>query len=424
MSVGLTIGDVRNDYVVEEEVYRSNAAFSYRARHGNRPIFLKQRFSPKPDADWYYDYIYYHENLMECIADSPAKDFTYEFIDFFEATRPPHHRESSKIYYQAFEWIEGSMDLAKKIEEFRADPKACTWNQRLNWAKVIMAGVKQLHALNIVLSDLKPENLLLKPEPRIKTKFRLIFIDFDWCLFANGHPPPWDTDDEGYFTTYNWSSPEQSRHRSERPTKKSDVFTCGLILYDLLCQGNPYRDMDEAEWEHAVLNFSAPYPELEGSMPMGNDSSVREVLLRCLQPEPNERPGADEVHQVLLEKSLPQNVSVATSPIITSPPSPSQAALTLTHDERCLSLNISTKLSAFLVRQFGEDSQYWDEDWQMTTEKRKDGWYLLPNGSATNETVLNGMAVTSPTRLCDGDVIGVGRESKGIVKLPLKVHIS
>ena len=60
----------------------------------------------------------------------------------------------------------------------------------------------------------------------------------------------------------------------------------------------------------------------------------------------------------------------------------------------------------------------------MTTEKRKDGWYLLPNGSATNETVLNGMAVTSPTRLCDGDVIGVGRESKGIVKLPLKVHIS
>ena len=60
----------------------------------------------------------------------------------------------------------------------------------------------------------------------------------------------------------------------------------------------------------------------------------------------------------------------------------------------------------------------------MTLENRDDGWYVVPNNDATNETILNSKAVTSSAKLSDGDELGVGRESKGIVKLPLKVVLS
>ena len=107
-----------------------------------------------------------------------------------------------------------------------------------------------------------------------------------------------------------------------------------------------------------------------------------------------------------------------------SPSTLATPALTLTAGGQSISFNITTKLSEYSVRQCGEDSQFWDKDWQMTLENRDDGWYVVPNNDATNETILNSKAVTSSTKLSNGDELGVGRESKGIVKLPLKVALS
>jgi len=50
-------------------------------------------------------------------------------------------------------------------------------------------------------------------------------------------------------------------------------------------------------------------------------------------------------------------------------------------------------------------------------------WLVHPNLEAKNETMLNGEAVTAPTTIKNGDLLGVGRAAKGIVKLPLLVRI-
>ena len=47
------------------------------------------------------------------------------------------------------------------------------------------------------------------------------------------------------------------------------------------------------------------------------------------------------------------------------------------------------------------------------------GRQVVPVVGTTNETLLNGAAITSPQPLREGDVIAVGREAKGIAKLPL-----
>ena len=87
-----------------------------------------------------------------------------------------------------------------------------------------------------------------------------------------------------------------------------------------------------------------------------------------------------------------------------------------------LSFGIKTVVGKSTVARFGADSTFWDSS-QFTLERAESGWIVVPNAKAANETLLNGMAVVDPTELNDGDVVAVGRQSKGIAKLPLTVRM-
>jgi hypothetical protein len=50
-------------------------------------------------------------------------------------------------------------------------------------------------------------------------------------------------------------------------------------------------------------------------------------------------------------------------------------------------------------------------------------WLVVPRPATTNETLLNGEAIAARTPIKDGDILAVGREAKGIVKLPLTIRV-
>ena len=55
--------------------------------------------------------------------------------------------------------------------------------------------------------------------------------------------------------------------------------------------------------------------------------------------------------------------------------------------------------------------------------KDSDGfWQAIPDMNAPNDTMYNGKKITEPTRLEPGDQLAVGREEKGVVKMPLTVQ--
>ncbi|HEU4882668.1 MAG TPA: hypothetical protein VFT45_10495, partial [Longimicrobium sp.] len=87
-----------------------------------------------------------------------------------------------------------------------------------------------------------------------------------------------------------------------------------------------------------------------------------------------------------------------------------------------MTLGVRTPLGKHIVRQFGEDANVWDAE-QLVIERGADGaWLVVPGLATTNETLLNGMAITTPQVVQSGDVIAVGREAKGIARLPLTVR--
>ena len=92
-------------------------------------------------------------------------------------------------------------------------------------------------------------------------------------------------------------------------------------------------------------------------------------------------------------------------------------------DGQSIEIKIKTTVGKSIVNQFGEDAQFWSEP-QFSLEKVGDGWMVTHDSNAKNETMLNGKAVTGSQPVADGDQLAVGREAKGIVKLPLQVKIS
>ena len=136
----LTKGEKRGGYVIEEELSVGAFAKSYRATKDGRDYFFKQYTSPKPSVSWFRGYVDYQAEIKRRVQSSALRGFTYEFVNFFEAKRPPRNSPSSNQYYQVFEWVPTNLDLAGMIES--RDP---SWDQRLTWAKVIAGSIDQLH---------------------------------------------------------------------------------------------------------------------------------------------------------------------------------------------------------------------------------------------------------------------------------------
>jgi serine/threonine protein kinase len=312
----------------------------------------------------------------------------------------------------------------------------------VNWAKVLVAGVAALHESRIVHADLKPANAYVIKDPTLSSGYQLKLIDMDFSLLAD-RKAPWHGF-QGYVGTDNYRSPEHLL-RGDPPGLASDVFTAGLMLYELLAAYHPYWSEDQAEYAKRVNAHATKPPALSGTMPgPATNAEVSAVLYRCLSPDPAARPTAAALLSVLNGRTAaattrsstavprtpaPTSATVSPSPSPT-PASPaavrkplvSQALKLRAPDGKTLSLRVRTELGKSLLRQFGADSAFWDDP-QCAVERSPSGeWTLKPLSSTTNDTLLNGRALTTPRVLSEGDSIAVGSEAKALVKLPLKVQ--
>jgi hypothetical protein len=394
---------------------------------------------------WYPAFVDYQQELAARVRGGKAAHYAVRLVDAFEEAW------GGPCYFQAYEFVENGGDLQQMLDEERAthertrvapltDPTV--WARHVTWAKVFMAGIAALHESKIVHADLKPPNAYLIKDPSIGSGYQLKLIDMDFSLLGDKRAP-WHGF-QGYVGSDNYRSPEHIT-RGSTPVLASDVFTCGLMLHELLTGAHPYWRDDQAEYASLVRAYAAKPPALAGRMPEpASNAEVSAALHRCLSPNAADRPTAAELRAVLSGRGPRPEVRAATTgaaapaaktaPAVAAKaaapakPAPAGTRRPLTSDRlqlagggRTLQVGVRTELGKQLARQFGSDAEFWDSR-QCVLERLPDRrWQVAPVAGTANETLLNGDVVVAPQPLHDGDVIAVGRKAKGIVKLPLTV---
>ena len=445
MAKKLRVGDTLRGYRVTKVFGPGAMAISYAAASAEgRKIFLKQYKSPAPTVIWYGPFVDYQQELAARVRGGKGAHYAVRLVDAFE------ERWGGPCYFQAYEFVEHGGDLQQIFDEERErhtrtkvspllDP--AVWAQHVTWAKVFMAAIAGLHESKIAHVDLKPPNVYLIKDPSIAAGYQLKLIDMDFSVLTDRRAP-WHGH-QGYVGTDNYRSPEHLT-RGAVPGLASDVFTCGLILHELLTGVHPYWREDQAEYARLVRTHAAPPPKLAGVMPgPATNAEVSAMLHRCLSPEAAARPTASELRAALSGRGA-KRAAPAKAAGSAKPPARARTAGTarapagsasgarapITSDRvqlvgeggRSLQVAVRTEIGKHLARQFGEDAEYWDVR-QVALERLADRrWQVVPMADTANETLLNGEVLTGPRPVHDGDVLAVGRKAKGITKLPLTVR--
>ena len=176
--------------------------------------------------------------------------------------------------YIAMQYIDGG-SLRDKLKQLAERGKLLTTEQALNITRQVALALALAHEANVVHRDLKPGNVLIRPDGTP------VLVDLGIAMVAGG---PKLTQTGGIVGTPSYMSAEQVRGLPL--DGRSDLYSLGIILYEMLSGGRPF----EAEESIAVLHkqvYEEPVP-LDEVRP---DLSIRtcQIVERCLKKEPAQR---------------------------------------------------------------------------------------------------------------------------------------
>lgn len=151
----------------------------------------------------------------------------------------------------------------------------------LQWAAQLASGLAAAHEKGVIHRDLKPENVIVTAGDLLK------ILDFG---LARGTEPESDaptvlrTQTGFVMGTAEYMSPEQARGTIVGP--QSDIFSLGIVLYEMLTGETPFHRASAVETMNAIL-IADPPPV--SSLAPAVSEAVDALVARCLEKDPAQR---------------------------------------------------------------------------------------------------------------------------------------
>jgi len=204
------------------------------------------------------------------------------------ATAALNHPNILAVYQMATEasvsyLVEELLDGETLRERLRRGP--IPLRKAIDYAVQVAHGLAAAHDKGVVHRDLKPDNLFITKDGRVK------ILDFGLARLAQAKdvtstdPTVAQGTEPGMVMgTAGYMSPEQVRGKTV--DHRADIFAFGTILYEMVTGKQPFRKPTSAETMTAILNEEPPsISQISANTPPG----MQRIVHRCLEKNPEQR---------------------------------------------------------------------------------------------------------------------------------------
>lgn len=216
------------------------------------------------------------------------------------------------LYYYVMEYIDGQ-DLASLMTTHASEGELLPPDEVIRISRAIADALDYAHSQGVIHRDVKPSNVMLSKDGRV------ILGDFGLALDMQ------EGSSGEVFGTPSYISPEQAR-RSKEVVPQSDLYSLGVILYEMLTGVVPFDDLSPTSV--ALQHITQPPPPPRSINPQLN-KETEAVLLKALSKKPEDRYKTGKALIDALEKAL-AHLDDAQEKVLPLPPMP--AGILTAHD--------------------------------------------------------------------------------------------
>ena len=190
--------------------------------------------------------------------------------------------EDDGTYYIVMEYVEG-----KTLKQLLKKRGTLTLSEAIDIMSQLTDGMTHAHDSYIIHRDLKPQNIMIKDDGQIK------ITDFGIAMALNATQL---TQTNSVMGSVHYLPPEQASGKG--CTIKSDIYSMGIIFYELLSGSLPFRGDNAVEI--ALKHMRDPLPSLREENP-SIPQSIENIIRKATAKNPKNRyDSAREMHEDLL----------------------------------------------------------------------------------------------------------------------------
>jgi serine/threonine protein kinase len=185
-----------------------------------------------------------------------------------------------KYLYIVMEFLRGD-NLRNMLQDLRAEKKWVVLPEALQIIRQVALALDYAHKQGVLHRDLKPDNIMIKPDTANGLPYRPVLTDLGLAKLASGGVVTQEGTSMG---TPAYMSPEQAL--GQETDARSDVYSLGILLFELATSRLPFpaKTLTDAIQYHTRTDPPAPR-SLRPDLPV----DLEQVILKSIAKLPDER---------------------------------------------------------------------------------------------------------------------------------------